>query len=436
LIAGGAGGASTDSAGGDGGIGVFLGGGTLSAGGTITGGNGGSGEIGNGGNGGTGIYVNGGTVTVSGTVSGGAGGASLVGTAGAAGDAVLFGDSAGTLVIDPGAVFHGQVAGDGAASDTLELAGSGQGALSGLGTIFTGFANLLESTGANWVFGGTNSRGAGGSMVVDGTLSTAGTFYDSGSVTLGKGGTLAASGDGALKIAGLTLSGGAATGALGGTFSVGTTAGAVDAITVQSNGAISGYGTLQGAPIVDAGKITASGGTLTLATALSGAGTATIAAGGALAAASSVGGLSLTFGGAGTLLLETPASVTSTIGGFGSGDVIDASLVANTLTYAGGTLTLQETSGSTTNTVGTLKFSGSLTVANFHLASDGHGGTDIGFLAPATKPHTPILPDFAPYMHGFVTDLERTVVVEHWSRALAIDDMPAFHSDLLMLLKD
>lgn len=162
VITGGAGGATATGAGGInvagiGGVGVLLEGGTLTNSGAITGGAGGTdNSYGTGGTGGAGVYVNGGTLITAGTITGGGGGAAYIGLfAGAAGDAVRFGSLAGTLVVDPGATFNGQVAGNHA--DVLALGGTALSTLSGFGTQFTGFGELQFQSGARWTVDTTAS---------------------------------------------------------------------------------------------------------------------------------------------------------------------------------------------------------------------------------------------------------------------------------------
>ncbi len=161
-ILGGQGGVSEGS-GGNGGAGVSLAGGTVTNDGRIDGGAGGSGFIA--GAGGAGIYFNGGTVINAGTIAGGASGDD-----GAAGDAVQFGALAGTLIIDPGAVFIGNVVADARAADVLVLASAATaGTISLLGDQFTGFSTLIEDAGANWIFTGSNTLE--GTVVLEGTIS-------------------------------------------------------------------------------------------------------------------------------------------------------------------------------------------------------------------------------------------------------------------------
>ncbi|HEY4771775.1 MAG TPA: hypothetical protein VIH50_01985, partial [Steroidobacteraceae bacterium] len=115
-----------------------------------------------GGDGGAGAYLNGGTLTTSGTISGGAGGAggsgATNGAAGAAGDAVQFGSVASALVVEPGAVFNGQVAANASVNDVLKLSGVQSGGTPiTLGTQFTGFHKLDFVSGAAWTVDATRA---------------------------------------------------------------------------------------------------------------------------------------------------------------------------------------------------------------------------------------------------------------------------------------
>ncbi|MGH7109812.1 MAG: hypothetical protein ACREFK_05230, partial [Stellaceae bacterium] len=82
------------------------------------------------------------TLTNAGTIGGGSG------------TAIQFGDGNNLLVADPHAVFHGRVNG-GAGYNAIELAaGSGAGALLGLGTEFHNFAAVAVDPGAVWHLAG------------------------------------------------------------------------------------------------------------------------------------------------------------------------------------------------------------------------------------------------------------------------------------------
>ncbi len=209
-IEGGQGGVGIGVNGGTGGAGVSLSGGLLTNSGLISGGFGGMavpgefGALGGEGAGGAGVYLNGGTLVNAGIILGGIGV-----NGGAAGEAVQFGSAAGTLVVDPGAVFKGLVVASTQADDVLELgAGNGnQGTLSGLGSQYTGFSTFTEDSGANWLLTGSNSFGGtasiGGALAIagsldltSGTLSAANGISLSGSLTVGSGAALIATGAG------------------------------------------------------------------------------------------------------------------------------------------------------------------------------------------------------------------------------------------------
>ena len=259
---------NTYAGGGIGGVGVALDSGArLVDSGAIVGGTGSGVQYG--GDGGTGAVIDGGTLIVSGTLAGGMGGVGQNST-GNMGDAVQFGALAGTLVVDPGAVFKGDIVAN-AAGATLKLAAGGDGALTGFGGRIDGLTTISEDARATWTLTGS----------IGGT----------GSVSIGTGATL----------------------------------------------------TLYGAV--------------------------------------SVPSITFAAGGDGKLVVGDPYQLTSTFGGFGAGDVIDLErLEASSLSYAGGTLTLYNGSE-----VDKLRFSGSLTKANFALKSDGHYGTDVVFKGSPTE---------------------------------------------------
>ena len=157
--------------------------------GTIVAGNGGYSHFGHGGAGGAGVFVSGGTVVTSGTIAGGAGGYGSYGS-GAAGDAVQFGSVAGTLVIDPGAVFTGDIVANTAVRDTLVLAGHAAGTLSGFGSAITGITDIVADTHAHWLLKGSVSGSgsllldAGARVTIEGPLSIASIAFASGGETL------------------------------------------------------------------------------------------------------------------------------------------------------------------------------------------------------------------------------------------------------------
>src|ERR1019366_1177601 len=133
-----------------------------------------------GGTGDFGVYISGGagTVTNAGTIGGGV-------------DAVQFvGAFADRLIIDPGAVFIGKVAG-GSGGNTLELAAGTAGAtgtLSGFATGFTGFGTITVDGGARWQLDSTDTIGSSVALTDAGTLGNAGLIDTT--VTVASGGSL------------------------------------------------------------------------------------------------------------------------------------------------------------------------------------------------------------------------------------------------------
>jgi fibronectin-binding autotransporter adhesin len=366
-IIGGTGGSASGSGhfGADGGAGVEITGGTLFAGGTIQGGMSG---VGYRAAGGAGISVLGGDVTVTGTITGGYNNGNTL-------SAVTFGSQAGTLTIDPGAVFNGTVAAN--ATDLLVLGGTDTATLSGLGTQFTDFGTVQVAAGAIWVLDGSNALSADLTVQLSATLSVMGRLTESRSVTLAAGSILNAGTSGAILARDVTLQGGRLDESAGSRLAVGSslTSDTDGTLLVERHATVAGEGIISADAISVAGTVSAQGGTLTLHGGTSGTGTVAIASGATLVADGALSVTNLDFTGAGaTLVLMTPTDVTSSLSGFGTGDVVDLEkLVATTLTYAGGTLTLLNG----TQIVDTLSLTGSYTATDFTLQSDGSQGTDL-----------------------------------------------------------
>jgi len=141
---------------------------TLSNDGVITGGQGGTNNVDLGlhdvTKGGAGVVINGGVLIDGGTISGGAGGL-LPGRVGAAGDAVDFTGSAGTLVVEQGAVFNGNVVADSGVAVLLEVTGNVD--LAGVGSQFLNFSGISFASGAAATVEG-NGTGLGASVTIDG----------------------------------------------------------------------------------------------------------------------------------------------------------------------------------------------------------------------------------------------------------------------------
>jgi hypothetical protein len=104
------------------------------------------------------------------TIKGNSGGTVVnAGTISGTSKAVSFADTGNNrLVIDPGAIFAGDVTANGV-TNTLELA-AGSGTLSGLGDVYIGFTAIQIDTGASWDFTATNTIGSGIALTDDGTM--------------------------------------------------------------------------------------------------------------------------------------------------------------------------------------------------------------------------------------------------------------------------
>ena len=156
--------------GGSGGVGVDVTGGSLTNDGTIAGGTDGAGGAGSDGgasgrigSGGIGVLLpDGGALTNAGLIRGGAG---VTGIA----DAVYFVVEASRLILDPGASFSGAVVADAVFRNVVELAsGASAGTISGFGSQYIGFTQVVVDTGARWTLTGTNSIPAGVTLTVAG----------------------------------------------------------------------------------------------------------------------------------------------------------------------------------------------------------------------------------------------------------------------------
>jgi hypothetical protein len=94
-----------------------------------------------------------------GTIGGGAGAGGA-----AAGNAVYIGSYGGTLLVDPGAVFMGNVVAA-AGNGTLVLSGTTAGSLD-LSDPITGFSNIIFSPGSDWTLTGTSAELAQGETII------------------------------------------------------------------------------------------------------------------------------------------------------------------------------------------------------------------------------------------------------------------------------
>jgi hypothetical protein len=428
--------------GGAGGDGIDLNGGKLTVSGTVSGGAGGNGTstdgtIYYGGGGGAGIAIGSGTVIVSGTVSGGAAGAYSNPFFPQMGDAIVFDGAAGTLVVEAGATFNGAVTANSAAADVLILGAKG-GTLSGLGSQFTGFNSISELSGTAWTLDGANTVSAGESLSVVGTLNVGGALTDNGRITVARNATLnlqdggtfggVLGGLGAVTISnGLTLMHGSALGVgtvtdtgnltLGsgevllnpkgdllklssapasGTLAV--TGAQGDALSNQGSLGLSGPGSIEiSVTFTNFGRLSQTGGTLAFLGAIGNNGTITVASGTAIVSQHVSGAGAFQIGAAGTLSLLSgaastqsvdflaaagqldltyPARFLGTIAGFHGQDSIDlVGTALPSLSFANNVLTVLR--GGTVEA--SLHFAPGLSLSDFTVGSDGHGGTVIGF---------------------------------------------------------
>jgi T5SS/PEP-CTERM-associated repeat protein len=170
------------------------------------------------------------------------------------------------------------------------------------------------------------------------------------------------------------------------------TAGSLDAragFYLYGGSEITGYGTITATTLGNAGHIVASGGTLVVNGSITGTGTMQITSGAAMElGGSAVATQNILFGAnANKLLLEKPSSVAAHILDFAAGDSIDLlSTAATKLTYTTGLLTVSNG----TTLVAKLGVKGTYAAANFKLATDGHGGSLISYVATSKAEPRPI----------------------------------------------
>ncbi|MCX7384858.1 MAG: Hint domain-containing protein [Alphaproteobacteria bacterium] len=170
---------------------------------------------------------------------------------------------------------------------------------------------------------------------------------------------------------------------IGATGAVNLLGGTLDPPSIFNGGVITGFGLIEG-PLVNAGQLIASGGTLVVSGDVSGGGTLVLGAGGLQLDGAVAAGTTIAFtDGAGTLTVSTPASFGGAISGFAIGDnlsflgVTDASY--NTITH-----TLSITTESGTTTVPLVAASGAI-----HLGATGNGFQVAACFAEGTQLLTP-----------------------------------------------
>ncbi len=245
------------------------------------------------------------TLTNAGTISGGS-------------YAVTAADGS-TLIIDPGAVFNGAVVATDS-GDTLQLAGTSAGSLSGLGSAFAHFSFIAENAHADWTLTGSNVLAAGESLSDAGVLTVTGSLTDAAAASIKAGGEVTASGGGTILIDGVTLAGGVLTGSASGSIAIGLDpAGASGSrITVESGAFIGGFGAVNGAGVIDDGTVIARAGTLTVGVPISGTGALDIANGATLRTGGAVSVTNVHFnqGSGETLYVAKPTALSSRIAGF------------------------------------------------------------------------------------------------------------------------
>ncbi len=315
-----------------------------------------------------GVLVNNGNVTVtnSGTISG-------------ANYSVKFNlGGSDTLIVDPGAVFLGIVNGSSATSTLVLASAASTGTIFGLGTEFAGFQAVTETVGANWTVTGSNSLASTTALTVMGTLTDAGNLTVAGAAAVN--GTLATAGIGKVQLGqGLTLAAGSTLiTSTKGSIEIGAAGSAAKhVVTVDKGSLLSGAGTIEQA-IVDQGTLNANGGTLALASSITGLGSVSISSNSVLSVGGRLGASGLDFlGGNATAVFGAPTRVTSTIAGFKATDTLDlVNFVATKLSFAGHTLTVHGSGGS----IAHLTFAASYVTKDFAFGTDHHGGTNITFV--------------------------------------------------------
>ena len=281
---------------------------------------------------------------------------------GGSGTAVWFKGGSDRLIVDPSAVFVGDVKASGTGVNTLELAkGAGVGTIAGIGTSFVHFRHLQLDQGARWVLAGSNSLSGGSLLSLRGgvPLSAAGTLDVGGDLAMSTNGTLAMRASGAVEV--------------GGTSHL-----KAGRLVIDGGHTLSGTGTINGA-VTDSGVILAHGGSLAFGGNASGhgvigAGAVEIDTGALLLARNDLRVQHAVFlaGTHETLVLGSPGKMTATISGFGTTDTIDLLNITATGSFANGILTLTGPHGGHA----ALHFAGSY-ASGFTIGSDGHGGTAI-----------------------------------------------------------
>jgi hypothetical protein len=341
-----------------------------------------------------GTLANGGPTNTSADIASGVGMAGAGGTvtnfatigADTAGVAVSFGAHNEVLVEQASGVITGKVTAN--ASDTLELGAlAGAGTITGLGSTITGFGIIDVEAGAGWHFDGANAIGGllttQSGIEVDGTLTVDREIRAGAIVELASGARLDTAAHGEILLeADVSI-----------TPAAGATGTAIINDFVLEKRAGSGVSAVR-APLTNDGFVIASSGTLDVTGAITGDGSMMIQNGATL----ELGGAApvtqvVTFRTTASVLeLNDAEAFSATVRGFGAGSVIDlrgGGFSSATIAYSGstkeGTLTL--TNGAH---IARIALIGQYAAANFAASSDGHGGTDITYVAtPAPALATP-----------------------------------------------
>ena len=337
-----------------GGAGVDLANGNLSNSGSISGGAGGYGQSFPSANGGAGVSLRNGNLINTGFILGGAGGRSAYTLAGTGGTGVVL--AGGGSLSNSGTIQAG------AGGFIFKYADPGTG---GIGVDLR--AGNLDNSGL--ILGGTGgyndgAEGYGGSVRAAGVSVRAGAVLtNQGTIVGGTGGT-------GVHMSGGTLhNSGSITGGVPGYWGEGGTG-----VFIESSAAVANTGSITAG--YNRFGVFLAGGTLTTSGVVSGS--------------DGYRGGSVRFGSqGGTLVIDKGAVFNGAILGFHAAALIDSTTPITSLTFLAGTLTLKDGQA----VVEQLTFGGTHVAAGFHLAADGHGGTDITYgSGPPAADFVPLLP--------------------------------------------
>ena len=279
-----------------------------------------------------------------------------------------------------------------------------------------GTSFIVNNNSTLYLYGAINNAGT---ITLSGGANTTQIALNSSVITLSGGGNvLLAGGTGSDRIiqnqgnakldnVNNTISGGGQIGAGGAMYLTNEAGGTINATLAGGIGINLGGVTAINAGILEAtgsalsvtysvyntGSIIANGGNVTIGGNVGGAGTETLSGSSSLEIGSSVGptaAQTVTFsaGATGVFKIDTAQSFTGTVVGLSTGKTIDlGNLVIGTatLTYSGGVTNgvLTVTDGTITSTI---KLTGNYTQANFHVANDGGGHTNVTYTGTGMAP--------------------------------------------------